>query len=515
MEPSIECALARVTTGEWAGALREVFGEYRPATGIEGQQLGLTGDRVEALRERINSLAEQLGHRPRIVIGKPGLDGHSNGAEVIAVSARHVGFDVIYSGIRLSPDEIVQSAVEEGADVIGASVLSGPTSGPGQADLRQAARSRTPTRTSRSWSAASSRRRREKLSPWASAGLHPGRLRADGHHGVDRRCPRGAMTLAAARELNKHAVSKLVAVFEDTPAAGRRHARAEILDELGPAKATVLGITGTPGAGKSSLVARLVPAMLAESDLSVAVLAVDPASHVSGGALLGDRTRTRFATGEKRAFFRSQSNAAELGGLAPTTFQVTRLLKRLFDVVIVETVGIGQSELDIRYLADHVYLVLQPLGGDEIQFLKAGIIEIPDSFILNKCDDPAANQSYYQLRSSLSLARPFDEELPPIFRTSARTGEGRGRGRGGDAPSVGPRHTDDEREPYFFTRWVDDEWGATGRRYAEGRDLLARVSTPRRPRSGPASCEWLTSRRPEVPHCRTLLRVNIWAGEGP
>jgi (2R)-ethylmalonyl-CoA mutase len=125
MEPSIECALARVTTGEWAGALREVFGEYRPATGIEGQTLGLTGDRVEVLRDRINALAEKQGHRPRIVVGKPGLDGHSNGAEVIAVSARHVGFDVIYSGIRLSPDEIVQSAVEEGADLIGASVLSG------------------------------------------------------------------------------------------------------------------------------------------------------------------------------------------------------------------------------------------------------------------------------------------------------------------------------------------------------------------------------------------------------
>jgi (2R)-ethylmalonyl-CoA mutase len=125
MEPSIECALARVTTGEWAGALREVFGEYRPHTGIEGQQLGLSGDRVEMLRGRINTLAENMGHRPRIVVGKPGLDGHSNGAEVIAVSARHVGFDVIYSGIRLSPDEIVQSAVEEGADLIGASVLSG------------------------------------------------------------------------------------------------------------------------------------------------------------------------------------------------------------------------------------------------------------------------------------------------------------------------------------------------------------------------------------------------------
>ena len=119
MEPSIQCAMARVT------ALREVFGEYRPSTGVDGQRLGLEGDRVDALRKRLDDLAERIGHRPRIVIGKPGLDGHSNGAEVISVSARHVGFDVIYSGIRLSPDEIVQSAVEEGADIIGASVLSG------------------------------------------------------------------------------------------------------------------------------------------------------------------------------------------------------------------------------------------------------------------------------------------------------------------------------------------------------------------------------------------------------
>ncbi len=125
MEPSIECALARVTTGEWARALRSEFGEYRPATGIDGQKLGLEGDQVDQLRHRIEALIPKLGHRPRIVVGKPGLDGHSNGAEVIAVSARHVGFDVIYSGIRLSPEEIVQSAVEEGADLIGASVLSG------------------------------------------------------------------------------------------------------------------------------------------------------------------------------------------------------------------------------------------------------------------------------------------------------------------------------------------------------------------------------------------------------
>lgn len=125
MGASIECALARVTTGEWANALRDVFGEYRPATGVDGQRLGLQDERVTALRTRVDELATVLGHRPRMVVGKPGLDGHSNGAEMIAVSARHVGFDVIYPGIRLSAEEIVEAAVEDSADVIGASVLSG------------------------------------------------------------------------------------------------------------------------------------------------------------------------------------------------------------------------------------------------------------------------------------------------------------------------------------------------------------------------------------------------------
>jgi LAO/AO transport system kinase len=303
-----------------------------------------------------------------------------------------------------------------------------------------------------------------------------------------------AETVARARGLNKHAVAKLVAMFEDTRASAAAR-RAEVLELLDERQAAVIGITGTPGAGKSSLVARLVPQLLATDPvLSVAVLAVDPASHVSGGALLGDRTRTRFATGEKRAYFRSQSNAAELGGLAPTTFQVSRLLKRLFDVVLVETVGIGQSELDIRYLADHVYLVLQPLGGDEIQFLKAGIIEIPDSFILNKCDDPAARMSYYQLRSSLSLARPFDEEQPPIYKTSARTGEGIDDLAAAmlKVTQQPARHTEDEREKYFFNRWVEDEWGATGRRFADSvPDLLAGGFDSAQSQFGPGVVEWL------------------------
>jgi (2R)-ethylmalonyl-CoA mutase len=125
VEPSIECALARVTTGEWAETLRGVFGEYRAATGVEGQAVPVDGARMAGVRERVQRIVEQSGHRPRLVVGKPGLDGHSNGAEVIAVSARDAGFEVIYAGIRLTPAEIVAAAVQESADMIGLSVLSG------------------------------------------------------------------------------------------------------------------------------------------------------------------------------------------------------------------------------------------------------------------------------------------------------------------------------------------------------------------------------------------------------
>ena len=122
---SIACAKALVTTGEWAAALRAVFGEYRPATGVEGQHLSLEGGKVDTVRARANAWAATHGVRPRMVVGKPGLDGHSNGSEMIAVAAKHAGFDVIYGGIRLSVPEIVQSAIDEDASVVGLSVLSG------------------------------------------------------------------------------------------------------------------------------------------------------------------------------------------------------------------------------------------------------------------------------------------------------------------------------------------------------------------------------------------------------
>jgi (2R)-ethylmalonyl-CoA mutase len=125
MQASIECAKARVTTGEWSDTLRSAFGEFRPPTGVEGQALTIETDTLKEVRTKIQAFVDQHGYRPRMVVGKPGLDGHSNGAEMIAVAARHAGFDVIYFGIRLSAADIVQSALEENVDVIGISLLSG------------------------------------------------------------------------------------------------------------------------------------------------------------------------------------------------------------------------------------------------------------------------------------------------------------------------------------------------------------------------------------------------------
>lgn len=282
--------------------------------------------------------------------------------------------------------------------------------------------------------------------------------------------------IRAARDLDKWAVSRLISIFEDRRAAAstRRSAILAALDSErdGRPIGTILGVTGTPGSGKSSLLSRLTVEMLeADPTMSVAVVAVDPSSQVSGGALLGDRTRMRFVADERRLFFRSQASDNDLGGLGPDSFQVCRLLTRLFDCVFLETVGIGQSEADIRKLADRVYLVLQPLGGDEVQFLKAGIIEVPDVFILNKSDEPASDISYYQLQGSMWLARPFEETPPPVFRTSALTGEGIEELTADMKATIDAGRSTDrastlvDREPYFFTRWVDEEWGREGLRF--------------------------------------------------
>jgi (2R)-ethylmalonyl-CoA mutase len=126
MEASIECARALVTTGEWADALRAVYGEYRSVTGVEGaMSSGVEADGLARARARLAALLARTGHRPKLLVGKPGLDGHSNGAEMIALGARDVGFEVVYAGIRSEPRALAATAVQESVDLIGLSILSG------------------------------------------------------------------------------------------------------------------------------------------------------------------------------------------------------------------------------------------------------------------------------------------------------------------------------------------------------------------------------------------------------
>lgn len=213
-----------------------------------------------------------------------------------------------------------------------------------------------------------------------------------------------------ARQLKKLPLAKLISLFENQSesAIQKRHEITKFL-EANPSdrKGLVIGFTGTPGAGKSSLIAELSKTLLSKNpDITIAVLAVDPSSQVSGGSILGDRTRMRTNGREPRLFFRSQASNLELGGVTQNTYQATRLLRHFFDLIVIETVGIGQNEVDIQYMTDHTYLVMQPLAGDQIQFMKCGIMEIPDSFVVNKCDEEKlARMSYHMLRTSLKQAK--------------------------------------------------------------------------------------------------------------
>ncbi|TGK54443.1 protein kinase [Leptospira kanakyensis] len=189
-----------------------------------------------------------------------------------------------------------------------------------------------------------------------------------------------------------------------------------------------IGITGTPGAGKSSLLGELCKLFLDFApNKKMAIVAIDPSSNVSGGSILGDRTRVTLPRRDTRIYFRSQPSQLELGGLNPYTFHVIRFLRRIFDYVFVETVGIGQNEISVSLISDLSFLVMQPLGGDQVQFMKSGIMEVPEAFIINKCDEESlANSSYYMLESTLEFIKDIlpDQSLPPIFKTSVTKRKG-------------------------------------------------------------------------------------------
>ncbi|WP_025273661.1 methylmalonyl Co-A mutase-associated GTPase MeaB [Haloglycomyces albus] len=189
--------------------------------------------------------------------------------------------------------------------------------------------------------------------------------------------------------------------------------------------AKVIGLTGSPGVGKSTLTSALISAWRAQG-LRVAVLAVDPSSPFSGGAILGDRVRMADHALDDGVYIRSVATRGHLGGLAATTGASVRLLEGLgFDVVIVETVGVGQAEVEIASLADTTLLLLAPGMGDAIQAVKAGVVEIADVYVVNKADRPGADATVRDMRAMMSLVRrEAGEWRQPIVKTQAEDAGG-------------------------------------------------------------------------------------------
>ena len=231
-------------------------------------------------------------------------------------------------------------------------------------------------------------------------------------------------TLGAAAKIiagDRRALARAATWIEN-----RRPEAETLLRELFPrtGRAMILGVTGAPGSGKSTLCDQIAQAVRDEGK-TVAVIAVDPTSPYTGGAILGDRIRMQRHHADPGVFIRSMATRGWLGGLAAATTEMTMLLDAAgFDVVLVETVGVGQDEVEIARLADVTLVVLVPGMGDDVQAIKAGIMEIADVFVINKADLPGAEKLERELISYLSLSHRPDGWSPPIIKTEANEGKG-------------------------------------------------------------------------------------------
>jgi LAO/AO transport system kinase len=228
--------------------------------------------------------------------------------------------------------------------------------------------------------------------------------------------------LDQARAGDVRALARLLSLVEDESPQVRSVIK-DLLPDTG--RARIIGLTGAPGVGKSTVTGALVGAFRADG-ARVAVLAIDPTSPFTGGALLGDRIRMQDHAVDDQVFIRSMASRGHLGGLATSTPQAIRVLDAAgFDPILVETVGVGQAEVAIASLADSVAVLLAPGMGDAIQAAKAGILEVADLFVVNKADKPDSQQVIRDLRTMIALAeRGHGDWKPPIVSTVAVKGDG-------------------------------------------------------------------------------------------
>jgi LAO/AO transport system kinase len=223
------------------------------------------------------------------------------------------------------------------------------------------------------------------------------------------------------RSGNTRALARAITAIEN-----RAPQSAELLKALFPhtGRARVIGLTGAPGAGKSTLVDQLAREYRKQQK-TVGIIAVDPTSPYTGGAILGDRIRMGSHYADPGIYIRSMATRGSLGGLARTTADVASVMDASGrDVILIETVGVGQDEVDIVRLAEVTVVILVPGMGDDVQTIKAGIMEIADIFVINKSDRDGAERVVREIRSMQSLATRHDEWIPPVVKTVASEGEG-------------------------------------------------------------------------------------------
>jgi LAO/AO transport system kinase len=234
----------------------------------------------------------------------------------------------------------------------------------------------------------------------------------------------GNVELDKVRAGDVRALARLLSLVEDESPRVRSVIK-DLLPSTGGAR--VIGLTGAPGAGKSTVTGALLSAYR-QAGHRVAVLAVDPSSPFTGGALLGDRIRMQEHATDEGVYIRSMASRGHLGGLAASTPQAVRVLDAAgFELIIIETVGVGQAEVAIASLADSVVVLLAPGMGDAVQAAKAGILEVADLFVVNKADKPDAQHVVRDLRNMIALADRADGDWkPPIVSTTATKGDGIG-----------------------------------------------------------------------------------------